>query len=194
MSDKTLPAWSIHDDPGEHCHWDERNWLAVAAESEEHARVLAAAFNQGEAPRDEFDWKTAFVIRGPIDTTIWPERLQPQYPQLIRDPECLRLLGWCDDGERDCESCGLASMGLDQYAICDNCDCCKECCDCVVCESCDLRFDLCECEKPEEVPSLEEWLDRWEAMVLAGQSSISREEAEKRYYETYGPAAIYPDE
>ena len=30
--------------------------------------------------------------------------------------------------------------------------------------------------------TLEEWLDRWEAEVLAGQSTISREEATRRYY------------
>ena len=33
--------------------------------------------------------------------------------------------------------------------------------------------------------SLEEWLDQWEAAVEDGQSSISREEAIKRYYKQF---------
>jgi len=77
--------------------------------------------------------------------------------------------------------------------ICDDCDCCKDCCDCVVCEFCNFRIDMCDCEN-EQIPTLDEWLERWEAMVIARQSTISQAEAEKRYYETYGPAAIYPDE
>jgi hypothetical protein len=52
---------------------------------------------------------------------------------------------------------------------------------------------MCDCEN-EQIPTLDEWLERWEAMVIARQSTISQAEAEKRYYETYGPAAIYPDE
>ena len=39
---------------------------------------------------------------------------------------------------------------------------------------------------PENKPTLYEWLNRWSAEVEAGQSRISREEAEKRYYKTYG--------
>lgn len=37
-----------------------------------------------------------------------------------------------------------------------------------------------------EKPTLEEWLDGWEAAVESGQSRISREEAERRYHEEYG--------
>jgi len=37
----------------------------------------------------------------------------------------------------------------------------------------------------EQIPTLDEWLERWEAAVEARQSSISQEEAEKRYYKRY---------
>jgi hypothetical protein len=37
----------------------------------------------------------------------------------------------------------------------------------------------------ETIPTLADWLDRWEAEVIAGQTTISREEAERRYYEEY---------
>jgi len=38
----------------------------------------------------------------------------------------------------------------------------------------------------EEIPTLEQWLDEWEAAVEADQSSISRQEAVKRYHQFYG--------
>lgn len=44
-----------------------------------------------------------------------------------------------------------------------------------------------------ERPTLAEWLERWEAEVESGQSHISREEAEKRYYRTYGRDSRHPN-
>lgn len=38
----------------------------------------------------------------------------------------------------------------------------------------------------ELIPTLADWLDRWEAATEAGQTTISKEEAERRYYERYG--------
>lgn len=38
----------------------------------------------------------------------------------------------------------------------------------------------------DEPPTLDEWMDGWEAARESGQSHISREEAERRYYQTYG--------
>ena len=35
-------------------------------------------------------------------------------------------------------------------------------------------------------PSFSEWKDRWEEAIRDGRSTISREEAERRYYATYG--------
>lgn len=35
-------------------------------------------------------------------------------------------------------------------------------------------------------PSLEEWMEQWEAAVEKGQSRISREEAERRYHKEHG--------
>jgi len=36
--------------------------------------------------------------------------------------------------------------------------------------------------------TLEDWMDGWEVAVQDGSSHISREEAERRYYEVYGRA------
>ena len=147
MSIPRLSAWAAHDDPQSHCkqYPEDRHWVTVAAENIDQARALVAAFYDGEAPRDDWDWKTAFEIRE-IDTSKWPERLQPQYPKHITDLESLRLMGWREESESECESCGLAPMGMKQYEICDDCYCCKECCDCVKCEFCEFRMDMCECE------------------------------------------------
>jgi len=38
----------------------------------------------------------------------------------------------------------------------------------------------------ESTPTLDEWIEGWEAAVESGQSRISREEAEKRYEAKYG--------
>jgi len=37
-------------------------------------------------------------------------------------------------------------------------------------------------------PTLGEWLYSWEAAVASGQSSITREEATRRYYQRYPEA------
>jgi len=43
----------------------------------------------------------------------------------------------------------------------------------------------------EQIPTLDEWLERWEAAVEARQSSISQDEAIRRYYERYGREPQY---
>ena len=148
----SLPVWAAHDDPNNHCgmYPEDRHWVAVAAENEDQARALVAAFYDGEAPRDEWDWKTAFEIRGPIETKDWPQRLQPQYPQEIRNSEALRLMGWREEGESECESCGLAAMGIKEYELCDDCYCCKMCCECPKrCELCDEPIEACACDETQ---------------------------------------------
>jgi len=43
------------------------------------------------------------------------------------DPRYLRNAGWRCEDETDCESCGLAAMGLDEYEVCSECNLCPEC-------------------------------------------------------------------
>lgn len=40
--------------------------------------------------------------------------------------------------------------------------------------------------QPGEQPELSDWMKGWEAACESGQSNISRAEAERRYYKTYG--------
>lgn len=44
-----------------------------------------------------------------------------------------------------------------------------------------------------EAPTLEHWLEQWESAIEAGQSSISREEAEKRYRKAHGRDHGHPN-
>jgi len=41
-------------------------------------------------------------------------------------------------------------------------------------------------QSESDYQTLEQWMDRYEAAVESGQSNISRDEAEKRYYKKYG--------
>ncbi len=43
-------------------------------------------------------------------------------------------------------------------------------------------------ELDNKQPTMAEWMDGWEVAVQDGMSRISREEAERRYYQTYGRA------
>ena len=47
------------------------------------------------------------------------------------EPKVLREAGWQIDGESTCDSCGLAPMDMDEFAICGDCCQCPECgCEC----------------------------------------------------------------
>ena len=48
-------------------------------------------------------------------------------------------------------------------------------------------------ETDDEAPTLEHWLEQWESAIEAGQSSISREEAEKRYRKAHGRDHGHPN-
>lgn len=45
----------------------------------------------------------------------------------------------------------------------------------------------------DEPPTLDEWMDRWQVAVEDGQSHISRDEAERRYYREYGRRDLRPN-
>lgn len=137
-----LNVYTIHDDPS-HGQQDaeDRWWAAIVAETEHHAIVIASVIYDGEAPRDEWDWREAFEIAATISPSDWPERLRPQYPQQIRDPEALRLCRFREPGEPECEACGLPACGIKKYAVCEDCYVCLDCgCQCEAVQTeCDIR-------------------------------------------------------
>ena len=49
-----------------------------------------------------------------------------------------------------------------------------------------VRTELIEKDAEESPPSLAQWMEDYEDAVESGQSRISREEAEKRYYKRFG--------
>lgn len=49
-----------------------------------------------------------------------------------------------------------------------------------------MRTELIEKDAEESPPSLAQWMEDYDDAVESGQSRISREEAEKRYYKRFG--------
>ena len=126
-----LNIYTIHDDPTHFVEPEERWWAAIAAETEHDAIVIAAVIYDGDAPRDEWDWKEAFTIDATIDQAGWPEKLKPQYPEHIRDPEPLRLCGFKEQDEDECQECNLSALGIKEYYVCPDCYVCRDCgCEC----------------------------------------------------------------
>lgn len=48
-------------------------------------------------------------------------------PFMENDARYLRSHGWQHEDEYTCGSCGLAAMGLEEYAVCRTCTLCREC-------------------------------------------------------------------
>lgn len=58
-------------------------------------------------------------------------------PEQETEEEFLRAHGWRYEGEETCAACGLAAFGQEEFAICNECQMCKECgCD-TTCEGLD---------------------------------------------------------
>jgi hypothetical protein len=129
-----LELWQVHDDPT-HCFPDERTWSLVWAETEHDAKLLAASVYDGEVRE---------MQRAGIDAHFLAERIcernvgifavdvyMPMRPGVERRYEVMRLAGWAEEDERRCDSCGLAAMGIEKYAVCAECYQCAECgCEC----------------------------------------------------------------
>lgn len=122
-----LRVFTVHDDPFDNCNPEERDWKAIAADDELQAKAVYAALYRGDALAYA-DGSWAEVFRADeIEATSWPERLRPKAPGRLRDLESLRLCGFAGEGEPHCESCGFASLGIEEYMVCDRCDQCAEC-------------------------------------------------------------------
>lgn len=124
----TLIPWIVTDDPANELSNDECPWTALVwAATADDALLLAAGRYDGDAPTDR-DYREA--LRATAANDDERQRLAeyaPDWPTVEHRPIVERLAGWRLDGETACESCGLAAMGLDQYAVCPDCHCCPEC-------------------------------------------------------------------
>lgn len=111
------------------------NWLALWANSIEEAL---------EAYKECCPTEENLALRVVEDVThLWDDWVAwPNKPGLEERPELLRLIGFREECERSCDSCGLAPMGLDHHHVCDDCGQCDECYHIfdVQCDACgDLR-------------------------------------------------------
>ena len=51
----------------------------------------------------------------------------PIFPTLCHNPEVYRLLGAEKPNELQCDVCGFFPFGLEAYAVCPECRCCRSC-------------------------------------------------------------------
>lgn len=77
----------------------------------------------------ESSWESTFAERAPEHDSRCVSMTEPEQEE---DEEYLREKGWRYEGEKTCDSCGLAAFGQEEYAVCNECGMCKECgCDTV---------------------------------------------------------------
>jgi len=98
-----------------------------------------ACFANSSKEAKAFMWKNSHTLHDECDGDYMDLRVkrQPQAdhlldsskeaPYIIRDYKTLRQMGWSIDGERQCDSCGLAAMDMDEFYVCDSCGQCPEC-------------------------------------------------------------------
>lgn len=133
---RPLLVFVVHDDPTEEMLSEERWWAAIVAEDERQAVAIAAAIYNGDGPLNEIHWNEFFGVGQPIDPSSWHERYRPTAPQRLTDCESLREVGFHEEGEESCDSCGQYAMGMPDCYVCPECRNCVEC-------------GGCECEKAD---------------------------------------------
>lgn len=93
------------------------SWMAVWANSPEEAKAHYKAHYRGDGPIDEFEpW---------CRPAKYPHSSSPWSPHEETNYEVLRQIGWREPGDRECEACGLCSLGM--YPVCHTCYRCTEC-------------------------------------------------------------------
>ena len=120
-----MKLFELHDDARGLLDWEERTWLAVwAHDAQEAARLYADAYTRrtdADAPPASEDIRCEEALPLPEGAT------PPAAPGVEDDARVHRRMGWRIEGERSCDTCGLAPMDLPQYRVCDECGQCPEC-------------------------------------------------------------------
>lgn len=113
-------------------------YFAGSANPQEYQYVDACFANSSKEAKS-FMWKHSYRLADECDGDYMDLRAERQKahdnlfdksqssPYIVRDNETLRKMGWSMEGERQCDSCGLAAMGMDEFHVCDDCGQCPEC-------------------------------------------------------------------
>lgn len=100
---------------------------------------VEACFANSHKEAKGFMWKHSHRLSEECDSDYMDLRVNRQKdydklydesktePYLVTNPETLRIMGWSMEGERECDCCGLAAMGIDEHEVCDSCGQCSEC-------------------------------------------------------------------
>lgn len=108
-----LKAYQVHDG------FPEENAVLVYAYTEGGAKVMAVSNSSVFDDPDEL-----IAERLPEADTHVLENAK--LPYVETSDHVLRMLGWHDEGDRRCATCGLAEMG-GAFPVCDECYQCNEC-------------------------------------------------------------------
>lgn len=123
-----MNLYVINDDPNND-RWrvdpEDVVWLAIWASTEEEA---AAIYRHNYECPDALG-PDGLEIRQ-LDIPATPAK---PTPHIEHREEVLRLANFREEGERTCDTCGLASMGLKQFRVCSECGQCPECGHCDDC-------------------------------------------------------------
>lgn len=114
--------------------WDEifAWWVAVWAPSAKHALDWAFLNYYGDHRMEEA--KDFIRISHTEDQSKY---LKPEKDGIHEERRfvALRQAGWREEGESECDSCGLYALGFPEWEVCDACYLCRECReDCEECE------------------------------------------------------------
>lgn len=138
-----MKLYAVHDDPTGETDCTERWWMAVWAETEDDAKLIACASYSGDGPlqdpRFKYHWQ-GFFQAFHVELGDLEAKFAPINPRIEKRPEVLRYAGWSEGDEPRCVGCDLAAFGMEQYKLCE----CGYCPECGCLPDCPARCNPCD--------------------------------------------------
>jgi len=121
------------EDPGSQDSCEQAWWTAVWSESALHALAYALVNYGGECWIDDDPGLKVASSFDPSKFLVAPEMPDDVIEAVEeRSMEVLRHAGWREEGESECDCCGLFASGLEDHTVCLECFMCVECgCECM---------------------------------------------------------------
>ena len=120
-----MKLFNVDDNADRNLDWEETTSMAVWAHDPAEAMRLYRDAYARLVEADRVPDVAELVCKEVNPLPSWVE--PPAVPGIEDNPEVQRELGWRIENEAACSTCGLASMDLPQYRVCDECDQCLAC-------------------------------------------------------------------
>ena len=128
-----MKLYAIHDDPSHNTDIFERWWCLVWAKNDSEALDIAAVNYSGDGPEPFRNLLEANALDQEKQDRL--SAFTPENPCVERRIYVMRLAGFHEEGEPACDTCGLASLWLEEFTVCDECGQCLECGCCDGCQN-----------------------------------------------------------